>query len=45
MSNHETEKFIEERAEHLVSNCCSAPVDEFEICSDCKEPCEAVETN
>jgi len=27
-----------------VSNCCGAPLlDEFEICSDCKEPCAAEE--
>lgn len=28
----------------LVSNCCSAEVNDYDICSACGEPCEAVET-
>ncbi len=26
-----------------VSNCCGAPINKGEICSDCKEPCEVAE--
>ena len=28
----------------LVSNCCSAPVLEYDYCSKCGEPCAIVET-
>lgn len=39
----EAQAEIKEEKE-MVSNCCSAPENDYNICSDCKEPCGFVET-
>jgi hypothetical protein len=39
------EQLDRENTDPKVSNCCGAPVDEdILICFDCKEHCEAVDT-
>ena len=37
------EEYLIDAKSESVSNCCSAPIDDFGMCTHCKEGCEAAE--